>query len=475
MSGRVCLGAGVDGRLLARKRASTPAEDAALEHEALMLERARHPGVVGLVGLERSPAGRLELVTAWVGAHSLATHRPRSVPEAAAIVAAVAATVADLHEIGITHNALRPSHVLLDGAGLPVLCDFASASTEEIAPTGADDPATLWSGRADDVASLGRLMHHLLGEDPDTEPIPDSRPRLFALRIRSDRYHRRALRLLADHALAPEPAHRPSTRQLARAIQETVPNARLDPPTDAPHTSSAGALRSHPGAREPADRGEPPGEAAPAGHTCDDDLERLRATASEPAPPRRTATFLIPAALSAAAALALLIASGADSPGRPGRLPAGDGREASTQPALPADGHGPTSERVGAIHPAASCSEAAVVDIDGDGCDDVIEIEAQIVRVGGKVWKVGQTGDSLAAGDWDCDGTTTVAVLRPLTGELFLFETWAEPGQAVEVSSGAILDGAVGFERSPSEGRCGPPRLTRADGTVFDLPSPLPS
>lgn len=41
--------------------------------------------------------------------------------------AALATTLADLHEIGVVHLAVEPEHVLIDGDGRPVLCGFGSA------------------------------------------------------------------------------------------------------------------------------------------------------------------------------------------------------------------------------------------------------------------------------------------------------------------------------------------------------------
>lgn len=460
MSARVRLGGGDDGLLVARKQASTPSEDAELEHEARILERARHPGVVSLVGLERSPAGRAELITAWVGGHSLATHRPRSVLEAAGTIASVAATVADLHDLGIAHNALRPSHVVVNGEGRPVLCDFASAAAEDVAPPHVYEMGPMWMSRADDVASLGMLMHHLLGDDPDREPIPEARSQLFVLRNRAEHHHRRALRLLADHALAPEPTHRPSARQLALSIRETVPGARLGaPPGNDPPAGTAGR----------------PDRTDIVGHrtTHDDDLERLRATATEPPARTRARAILLPAAASLAAILAVVIINRSAPSRERGHLPAHPGSPEPTLPESPSDGSDTASDpdadsACSAVHP-------DLVDIDGDGCDDVIEIEDQTVRAAGKAWTVGRAGDSVAAGDWECDGQTTVAVLRPSTGELFVFESWAAPGRPVEVTPTADVDGVVDFDSRPTDGSCGPPRLLKADGTSVDPDAPPPS
>ncbi|MCA1844947.1 MAG: hypothetical protein LC792_17490 [Actinobacteria bacterium] len=48
-----------------------------------------------------------------------------------------------------------------------------------------------------------------------------------------------------------------------------------------------------------------------------------------------------------------------------------------------------------------------------------------VLTVAGAHYEVGEPGDIVAAGDWRCDGQPTLAVLRPTTGEVFLFDDWA--------------------------------------------------
>jgi hypothetical protein len=55
------------------------------------------------------------------------------------------------------------------------------------------------------------------------------------------------------------------------------------------------------------------------------------------------------------------------------------------------------------------------------------------VAVDGVRYAVGQAGDLLAVGDWDCDGRATVAVVRRPGGEVFLFPGWASEGTELVV------------------------------------------
>ncbi|CAN5242700.1 hypothetical protein BH20ACT3_BH20ACT3_08290 [soil metagenome] len=177
-----------------------------LAREADRLERARHPGVVEL--LERSDD---RLVVAWAGGETLETLRP-TVRSAAALLAAIAATVADLHEIGIVHGHLEARHVVVGPGGRPRLAGMAGRS-----------PAEAEAAPADDVEAVGRLIDLLIGPDAELEPIPERR----WARSRWSGYQRRALQTLADHATHEDPARRPTARGLAAAIAEAVPDAML--------------------------------------------------------------------------------------------------------------------------------------------------------------------------------------------------------------------------------------------------------
>src|SRR5204863_3836439 len=104
----------------------------------------------------------------------------------AALVAAVAETVADLHAIGVIHGRIEPSHVLVAGGGRPILCGFAGGGRVGTTPPpgppftpGFCDPvasrdATLSTPA--DVYGLGCLLRWLLEDaTSDVEPIPERR------------------------------------------------------------------------------------------------------------------------------------------------------------------------------------------------------------------------------------------------------------------------------------------------------------
>ena len=122
--------------MLACKRATGEADAERLRHEAIVLTRAQHPGVVELVDC-REVDGVTTLYSAFVGMHTLETAARLPVEQAAAVVAILASTAADLHQLGLVHGRIDVSHVLLGTGGHPVLSGFTGGGAEgEIPPPG---------------------------------------------------------------------------------------------------------------------------------------------------------------------------------------------------------------------------------------------------------------------------------------------------------------------------------------------------
>jgi hypothetical protein len=48
-----------------------------------------------------------------------------------------------------------------------------------------------------------------------------------------------------------------------------------------------------------------------------------------------------------------------------------------------------------------------------------------VLTVAGARYAVGEPEDAVAAGDWACDGQPTLALVRPATGEVYVFDGWA--------------------------------------------------
>ena len=103
-------------------------------------------------------------------------------------------------------------------------------------------------------------------------------------------------------------------------------------------------------------------------------------------------------------------------------------------------------------------------DVDGDGCGDDVSIEHDVVVAGGHRYRVGRVGDLAAIGDWDCDGTSTIAVLRPEDGTVHVFDRWALDGRPAQAATWGRVDGAATIA-APADG-CGAPRVTTTAGAV---------
>ena len=127
--------------LVAVKHGHDPDRRARLRHEADLLGRLDHPGVVRLVDFQEGPPAALR--TAFVGPDSW-----RTTSASPAEFAALTATIADLHDSGVVHGDLTPDHVLLDRDHRPILCGFADAG-----------PATDERVRADREALAAMLRH----------------------------------------------------------------------------------------------------------------------------------------------------------------------------------------------------------------------------------------------------------------------------------------------------------------------------
>ena len=107
------------------KEATDEAGRARLRHEAEILDRCRNPG---------SSSSSTTTPTASVPSSSPASAAAgrssiASLPadQVAALGASLAQTLADLHQLGVSHGNLLAEHVVLTDDGTPVLCSFADA------------------------------------------------------------------------------------------------------------------------------------------------------------------------------------------------------------------------------------------------------------------------------------------------------------------------------------------------------------
>jgi hypothetical protein len=76
-----------------------------------------------------------------------------------------------------------------------------------------------------------------------------------------------------------------------------------------------------------------------------------------------------------------------------------------------------------------------LADVTGNGCPVLVSWSSGVITlpsVPGRAadrFALGQVGDELLLGDWDCGRAATPALYRPATGLVFYFAGWAQPGR----------------------------------------------
>ena len=209
-----------DGAPVVVRRVGADGRDR-LVRTATQLERATHPGVVRIVA-SRPWGDGWELVTEY-GGRSVAAARWATVDDVAALGAAVATTLADLHECGVVHGRLGASRILIGSGDRPVLCGLAPAG-------GPGEPS---GAPADDIAALGRVLHDLLA--PLTASGAPAQARLTALRA------------IVEGTGGVPSSRRPTARRLSAELRTPAGVARSREPSGLP--TARGGPRRGPSAR----------------------------------------------------------------------------------------------------------------------------------------------------------------------------------------------------------------------------------
>jgi hypothetical protein len=355
---------------------------ARLIDEAEALARLDHPHIIRVIEVIEDggrPAIVMPLAAGGSLAELLAGDHALTPGELVAIAAPIAEALASAHARGLVHGDVKPTNVLLTADGQPLLSDFGAGAGEGTAPFVA--PEVLAGGRAtaaSDVYSLGVLS---------------------SLAIDARGVGAAGLRAVIERACAVAPADRFATAaELARALRSAVPADAVRPPRP-----SRPAVPGRPAPLDLGTRRFGPGAALPTG--------------SASGSPRRWAVAL--AAIAMAGCIGALV-----------------WWTSSTDGVSTLDcGASAASTIVGAL------GAPLPGDTDGDGCDDggrwFVDDEATgglvvVVRLPGRTGPVryvaGRVGDVPLLGDWDCDGTDTLALYRPATGEVFRFDAWPTSG-----------------------------------------------
>jgi tRNA A-37 threonylcarbamoyl transferase component Bud32 len=229
-------------KMLRKSWRRQPGAEELFFREAEILVRLRHPRIVSVQGIGRTPGGGCFLVIDLVGGGDLSQRTERQVPVAQAIqwAAQAAEGLAFAHREGVVHRDLKPSNLLLDSRGGVLVADFGLALVLSARDVVADSlvgtlaymaPEQLFSdgrqiGPAADVFGLGAVLHELLaGRPPDegcslaglVERRLASSPRVQLRSLRPDLPD--VVEKVVARCLAAEPAERFSAAELAETLR----------------------------------------------------------------------------------------------------------------------------------------------------------------------------------------------------------------------------------------------------------------
>jgi len=99
---------------------------------------------------------------------------------------------------------------------------------------------------------------------------------------------------------------------------------------------------------------------------------------------------------------------------------------------------------------------------------DVRLVGDRVVSVDSHQFSVGDPGDRVVLGDWDCDGTPTAAVARPSTGAVFVFDRWPESAAESTVHPLGTITDLVDL-RTETRGNCSALFAVRSDGSESEV------
>ncbi len=404
-------------RLVAVKRVAEPGAAAASFVEASLAGALDHPHLVRLLDAVDDPPG-VALVMPYLAGGSLRGllgHRGTlTAGEVVALLEPVAAAVGSLHRHGLVHGDLKPDNVLLTAEGEPMLADVGLARLIGAVAPGlrvAGTPAYLdpvvaeggAPGPRSEVFSLGVIAYEAL-----TARLPHRGEPAEVVAAAGAGAHRRlyswpsiptGVAELVELALSPDPGVRPADgASFVALFRSVVPHddISLPGPCPAPSGVAVADAARHRTVLLAAPRPPPP---TPTDRSCRSYLPDWAITA--------TTSALVRRALAVAALAGVVVGL----VGLVGLTTRTHPRNGPKLPAAPCPSPSPAPPGSGVV---------VGVDVDGDGCVERTRWAHRQLRAdttaGAVAFAFGRPGDRLLVGDWDGDGSVTVALYRPAEG-----------------------------------------------------------
>ena len=392
-------------RLIAVKQVDA-AHAAELEREAELLKRVDHPGVVRFVDLTDAAEGGKALHTEFVSSETWAT-RPLTDPaERAAGIAALAALVADLHDLGLAHLHITPSHVLHGEDDRPVLCGLTRA-----------DESTPENRYADLVALAALCCDESIAKGPLAGRLSSLADAARAGRLSARELARKLDQLLVKRAPGPQSGQRRGIGPFDRLRHAPRGSALL-------RSGRAASGHRSPGCRSDGEPACPP-LSRQAARLQPKDARAKSRPSHQPAagPPTQQERSASPARRTRQTP------DDRDRPGRHSRLTRTPRRRLE-----PANNNSIRRQAIGSLRARRTASQLHPVDA------------AAEVEHGGRRYAIGVQGDLVATGDWDCDGIPTPAIVRPATGDVVLFEEWPGPDESLSMPVRWTVETPTGVE-----------------------------
>lgn len=377
-------------QLIAVKQVSLD-RSAELKREAELLKKLRHPQVVNFVDITETADGGQKLYTSFVSSDTWAT-RPISDPvERTEGMAALAAVIADIHALGITHRNLTANHVMYGENDRPVICSFTRAgdiSTENVNL---------------DLCALADLMHDSqLDHGHVTSKLAS-----LSDDARSGLLNAKELTQQLDRLLAQISAKRTQRGAKQKRKMKSAHNAEHATQKNA--KSKSGSLHIMSG------------------------------------------TSAVVAVLIAGGAV--LIAGGLVMKSQHGRATENYHSTTATNSSIIESPHTVetriTVEPTPNIEPPPNAEQPSTTEthptfeptpnVEHTGITELTH--TNIVEYQGRRYSVGVPGDIVVTGDWNCNGVATPAIARISSGEVALAEAWPDPDMSLEMELYWRIDG----------------------------------